>query len=1029
MFRPKIKLYFALTFLLLLVQISQAQDNQIRLNAEKLQTEAEALFNKNTPADREQAALKFTEALKLWGELADVENQIKALNKLNDISYAGGDFKQCIIYSSTLLPLAVKIGNKNLEAGVLGNLGLYNHLIGESRKGLEFLDKSAALLGTLDEKQRQSVVLTNLGSINYDLGEIKTALDYLNQSLQLKREIKDRKGEGIVLNNLAYSYNEGGNKTKALEYYGKALEIAVEAKDQRTEATIFSNIGYVYHDLGELQKAFDYYQKSLVLRREIGDKYGEAVSLQNAASLYRTLGDLENSLNLINQSLEIYQKNSLKREEAGALSSIGALFSVRGDKEKALEYHQKALALQKTLEDKPGYAQVLRNIGKNYFQRNEFQKADEIFTETQKIFQEVNDVSYFAEGFNLLAQTAEKLGKTKEAEELFKKAVALQKEIGIETELADTLYFYAKFEEKNARRASALEKIQEAIKIIEDVRSSIISQNLRTSFLAEQQKYYDFYLELLMQEHKLQPSRGFDKVAFRVSESARARSLLDSLGESRSNIRIKTAPEILEEERILRQTINAKEYQRIEAVKSKLSEKAAQFEKEIAETFRQYQDLQTKIQQSNPQFASLVNPEPLSLAEFQKQVLDEETVLLEYFLGEKRSFLFFVSKNNLEIFELPSQDLIDTQVRQTLENLKSRAQLIEGETPSQRDARIKKADFNAEKNLAETSQSLLAPVVGKIQNKRLLIVSSGILQYLPFAALKIPNSKLQTPNSNNQSGIWNLESGMNYLIETNEIINLPSASVLPLLRETGKRKDSAKNRIAILADPVFSQNDARLKMLTAQNTGQNSVMRDSRIVAPMLRSDFSRLRFSRIEANAISELANENQRFLALDFAANLKSATSENLQKSAIIHFATHGFVNSQFPELSGIVLSLVDEKGNGQEGFLRLHDVYNLRLEANLVVLSACETALGKEIKGEGIVGLTRGFMFAGASTVAASLWRVDDRATADLMKKFYQRIMLEKMPPAAALRQAQISMLKEKSSAHPFYWAAFTLQGEWK
>lgn len=1015
MFRPFSNLNSAAIFLALLicVQILYGQDNQIRLDAEKLQTEAEELFNKNTPADREQAAIKFTESLKLWEKLGDVEKQIMALNKLNDIAFAQSDFKQCIKYSSTLLPLAVKIGNKNLEAGVLGNLGFYHHLIGESRRGLELLVKSSEILGQLGEKKRQSAVLTNIGFINYDLGEIQTAFDYLNRSLLLKIETKDRKGEGIVLNNLAFGYKERGNRSKALELYEQALKISIEIGDQQTQATILSNFGDTYQDLGEFQKTSDYYQKSLALRRKIGDKYGEAVSLQNIASLYRTLGDLENSLNLINQSLEIYQKNGLQREEALALVSIGAIFSARGDKEKALEFYQKALALQKTLENKPGYARVLRNIGRSYFERNEFQKAEEIFTEAQKIYQEVNDVSYIGDGFSLLAQTAEKLGKTKEAEDYFAKALLLQKETRIENELAETLYFYARFEEKNGRRASALEKIREALKIIEDLRTSIISQNLRSSFLAEQQKYYDFYLQLLISEHKAQPAKGFDKSAFIISESARARSLLDSLGESRTNIQIKASPEILEKERILRQTINAKEYQRIEAIKGKLTEKAAEYEKEIAETFRQYQDLQTQIRQSNPQFASLVNPEPLNLEEIQKQALDEETVLLEYFLGEQRSFLFFVTKNSLEIFELPSRELLESQIRQTLENLKSRAQSIEGETALQRDARIKKADLNTEKNLAETSQILLTPIVNKIQNKRLLIVASGILQYLPFAALPNPSVK----------------SERRYLVETNEIINLPSASILPLLRQTKIGEKTTRNQIAILADPVFSKDDSRLKLLTTQNAGQNAVMRDVKILSPTFRSDFSRLRFSRIEAEAISELANSNQRFVALDFAANLKAATGENMQKSNIVHFATHGVVNSQFPELSGIVLSLVDEKGNSQEGFLRLHDIYNLRLEADLVVLSACETALGKEIKGEGVVGLTRGFMFAGVPNVVASLWRVEDQATADLMKRFYQRMMLEKLPPSAALRQAQISMLKEIPSAQPFYWAGFTLQGDWK
>jgi CHAT domain-containing protein len=167
----------------------------------------------------------------------------------------------------------------------------------------------------------------------------------------------------------------------------------------------------------------------------------------------------------------------------------------------------------------------------------------------------------------------------------------------------------------------------------------------------------------------------------------------------------------------------------------------------------------------------------------------------------------------------------------------------------------------------------------------------------------------------------------------------------------------------------------------------------------------------------------------ALDFAASRATATSPQLGQYQIVHFATHSLINNQHPELSGIVLSLVDEQGQPQDGFLRLYEVYNLKLEADLVVLSACQTALGKDIKGEGLVGLTRGFMFAGAPRVVASLWKVSDKATAELMKRFYQKMLKDGLRPAAALRDAQVSMLKERQWSAAYYWAGFVLQGEWK
>ena len=194
-------------------------------------------------------------------------------------------------------------------------------------------------------------------------------------------------------------------------------------------------------------------------------------------------------------------------------------------------------------------------------------------------------------------------------------------------------------------------------------------------------------------------------------------------------------------------------------------------------------------------------------------------------------------------------------------------------------------------------------------------------------------------------------------------------------------------------------------------------------------TSFVRLPFARQEAEAIAKLLPPNQQLKALDFTASRQAALTGQLDQYRHLHFATHGLLNSQHPELSGIVLSLVDEAGQPQDGFLRLSDLYNLKLNAELVVLSACQTALGKDVRGEGLVGLTRGFMFAGAARVVASLWNVNDAATAELMQHFYRAMLVEKLPPTAALRAAQLALARNPRWAAPYYWAGFVLQGEWK
>jgi CHAT domain-containing protein len=351
--------------------------------------------------------------------------------------------------------------------------------------------------------------------------------------------------------------------------------------------------------------------------------------------------------------------------------------------------------------------------------------------------------------------------------------------------------------------------------------------------------------------------------------------------------------------------------------------------------------------------------------------------------------------------------------------LTARSQISLDETKAQKSTRIAQADAELPKVAKALSRMLLGPAAELLGNKRLLIVSEGALQYIPFGALAIPN--YQSPATEYRP-----------LMTAHEIVCLPSASVLAVLRrELAERKPAAKS-VAVLADPVFVKSDPRIKTIknakldtTDTSNEQSALMRSAREMGMA----FSRLIYSRREAEAIMKLVPSRDGKKAVDFAASRETATGADLHQYRIVHFATHGLLNSEHPELSGIVLSLVNENGKERDGFLRLHEIYNLNLPADLVVLSACQTALGKEIKGEGLIGLTRGFMYAGAARVAASLWSVGDVATAELMKSFYAKMLgREQLRPAAALRAAQVELWKSKRWTSPYYWAGFVLQGEW-
>ncbi len=408
----------------------------------------------------------------------------------------------------------------------------------------------------------------------------------------------------------------------------------------------------------------------------------------------------------------------------------------------------------------------------------------------------------------------------------------------------------------------------------------------------------------------------------------------------------------------------------------------------------------------SPRYAELTDPVPLKLKEIQRRSLDLDTLLLEYSLGEERSFLWAVTPSSIRAYTLPRRSEIEAVA------LRAYGLLTRSDQRQYRGS--------SELAAAELSRMILGPVAAEFGRKRLVIVSDGILQYAPFGAL--PNPAAASAGAPKRKP----------LIVDHEVVSLPSASVLATMRREMSERRQVARTVAVFSDPVFQPDDPRVKQAGPGAEKANGDKTESDLVRSAKETgltNFERLIHTRKEAEAIVALASPDQGFKALDFAASRATVLNSGLDQYRIVHFATHGLLNSRSPELSGIVLSLVDEEGRAQEGFLRAYEIYNLKLNAELVVLSACSTALGKEIKGEGLAGLTRGFMYAGTPRVIASLWNVRDEATAELMKRFYRNMLIGKSSPAAALREAQISMWREPRWAAPYHWAGFALQGEWR
>ncbi len=872
-------------------------------------------------------------------------------------------------------------------------------------QALEKYREALTIYQTIGEQPEAATLLDNIGRAYYDLGEMDKALDFFNQAILMFRSLKDRQAEASVLNNLAAVYDDLGEKQKALEAYLQVLQIFQSLRLRSSEATLLNNIAFTYQSLGEDEKALDYYLRALPLRQAAGDKAGEANTLHNLGRLYYVRGDIQPAVKFFNQALRLYKTVGDHRGEAYALSNLGVVYRKQGNLQKAMENHQQALVILEASGDLRGKAMTLASLGAVYVSLADEQKARDTYRQSLMLARSLQDQ-------------------------------ALTKNI---------LTAMAYLERRSGNPQAARAYIEEAIAIIESLRGKVEGQELRATFLASNKDCYDFYIDLLMQLEAKQPAKGFASLAFEVSERSRARSLLDFITEARVDIREGVDAELLERERMLQAQLNNKEFLRIQLLNGQPT--AAQLEgveSELKALLTAYQQTEAQIRTHSPRYAAIMKQPSISLKAVQ-QLLDDDTVLLEYSLGEPRSYLWLVSQTSIAAYPLPGRAAIESICRRAYDLLTN---------SWKRELRVQ-----TQLALNDLSRTILAPVAAELGNQRMLIVADGALAYIPFAALPVPvagdrssgvgnqqpatstpdvgepqatgNQKPSSPKPSSATGYRLPANDYQPLILDHEVIHLPSATTLAILRQVfGGRRPAAKT-VAVLADPVLQGNDPRVKPSANQRMADRRVVNSKRtrsVGEANLNLNLGRLRFSRQEAETIVGLAKPEESLKALDFEASRTRALSAEMRQYRILHFATHGLLNSLHPELSGMVLSLVDEQGKPQDGFLRLHDIYNLRLAAELVVLSACRTVLGKEVKGEGLIGLTRGFMYAGATRVLASLWDVKDDATAELMKRFYYSMLKEGASPATALRAAQLSLLKEPQWQMPYFWAGFILQGDW-
>ncbi|MBN8722449.1 MAG: CHAT domain-containing protein [Acidobacteria bacterium] len=906
--------------------------------------------------------------------------------------------------------------DKKGQASCLRGVALCYYSLNENLKSIENYEKSLALWTELGQRYSQAATLLAIGGVYYIIDDYQLALSYYEQALPIWIEIKDRYGEGYTLAAIGNAKVSTGDYFKAVECYYQSIQAYQDLSNLNAEGTARFSLSNAFYLLGELNESLSNYQQTLALFQTTKDKKGQASTYTNLGLVYAGLKNKDLSLENYNKAIALYQEQNEPIAEAFTRLGVSASHLLFEEHDKALEVGNQSLEIFLKSKDKRGEAIALSNIGRVYFASGDKEKAKENYQKAIDIFRSLGYRSGEAAMLYGLASVALELGNINEAQS----------------------------------------QIEAALKIVNSPTLKITEQEIKEFNFTALRSYFDLYIDVLMQLHKNNPNGGYDLQAFQVNEQARARFLQDILTSIRPTIS-GIDSQLLAKERKVNQLIRNKTRSQMKLLSAEYTaEQLTSVSKDLEKFAKEYEVIQAEIKEKYPRYAQLMYSSPIATKDLQQR-LGKDTILLEYWLGQKYSYLWLVTPDKVESFELPARFEIEQQANKfhqllrarndiiryykgkpinqstthnlTKDQIKDLAKLLAEGKSLNKPLSTEEKDAQAAELANTLGQILLQPVATKLAKSKLLIVGEGALHFIPFAALINPGDETKkTP-----------------LLVDHEIAYLPSALSFIASQTTNNERKNLKPSVAIFADPILSVVDNRLSkkalkdkeenqqppsiLLSLKDPARQSVELAYRAAEDtgILNEDYRipRLPVAAQEAKQLATILEKPKEILETAMTRNILS--SEELKQYSILHFSSYAFINSKHPAISGLALSLFDTVGKEQDNFLRLKDLYNLELPADLVTFSAGGTTLNGEVRAEGFYALSRGLMYSGVSRTMLSLWTVNEDARVELMSKFYQELLKQKqLKPSIALRNAQLAILEDKRWQSPYYWAAFMVVG---
>lgn len=815
------------------------------------------------------------------------------------------------------------------------------------------------------------------------------------EALSLWQSIGNNRG--VVRSHLQignYYYAET-SLTEAAQNFQAALDLARTIDDAKLQAESLIYLGYVEYRKAAWQELISFSTSAEELIDGESEPFLMGQITSGFAEAFIETGLPEVGLQKYQQGLDYFRQTPARDGPVGMSWGIGRAQYLLARYPEALTTLQQTLADAESNELHLWAAQSRDYLGRTYAAMNQQTQALEQFETALGLYEDKGNPMEAARVRALIAQVYQTQGKLDDALRFYQRSLQTFNALNDHIDRSVTLFAMGQLEMKRGNYDVAESHFRQSIETTESIRSMSSTRDLTAAFSATVHDRYLQYIHCLMRRNDKQAVVQ----AFEISESARARSLAEFLRGTETNLLAGMDPDLSKQEKSLRHLIRAKEDARVSLVAGEYEK--AELEKsdaELAQLKQQYETVSATISDRYPAYEQITRSRGWDLARIQQQVVnDDDTILLEYIVGLDKSYVWAITRNSVTAHE------ISGDVSKPAEDVYN---LLKEPVQAGNDNQLAQA-------AQSLSQMILTPVADQLDKRRIIVIADGTLNYIPF-------QMLPSPSANSEP-----------LVARHEIINAPSASILGELREEVAVRGVRSKVLAAFGNPAFGPATEQAASASPQ-PGEHLryALRDIDLNRDSFDlSAIGQLFYAEREINSLREIATPEATFSATGFAANRQQLFSLDFSQYAILHFATHGLLDPKRPEHSGILLSTVDDHGKELKGFIGLQDVYSLRAPVDLVVLSACQTGLGKEIRGEGLVGLTRGFMYAGATTVVASLWKVHDEATSELMKRFYTEMLQNRKTPDEALRIAQNSIRETPQWSAPHYWAGFTLQGEYR